>query len=109
MTQPEHQSVQPNVLEYRARGAHAPGRRVTPADCIGASMGLGVVSWLTALLLLAGGWWPAVPLGLAAAGLALGAWAGVQALGRDASETVMFAVFLNFSVLGLWLLALALL
>ncbi len=74
-------------------------------------MVLGVVSWATLVLLCAGatGILSWLPILLAAAGLGTGVLAATHPLPRDATPDILGAIFMSFSVLAIWLLALVLL
>ena len=106
---PRRDSEQP-VLEYRPRAVN-PAPKVGPSQWLLASLVLGGLSWTTAVLTCAGAasrfaW---VPVSLAAAGLASGVIAAVHHLPRDTTASLFAAMFMSFSVLAIWLLALTLL
>ncbi|HEV2295908.1 MAG TPA: hypothetical protein VGR35_18825 [Tepidisphaeraceae bacterium] len=97
------------VLEYRSRGTSRQPL-VGPVQWLKASLVLGVASWATFGPICAGATstWVWLPVSLAAAGLLSGVVAAVGALPRDYTGGALLAIFMGFTVLAIWLLALAL-
>jgi hypothetical protein len=102
-------SPEPRVLEYRPRAVN-PAPPVGPSEWLKASVALGGLSWLTIVLLCAGAASPLawIPVGLAIAGMVTGFVAAIQPLPRESSAGALFALFMGFLVLAIWLLALVL-
>jgi hypothetical protein len=111
MTPPTNHPNQPEsyVLEYRHRGVSA-APPVGPREWVKVSIALGTLSWVTLGFLCAGATSRAafLPLSLAAGGLATGVFGATGALPRDATAGALCAIFMSFTVLAIWLLALVL-
>jgi hypothetical protein len=100
----------PIVLDYRARGSER-RRWIGPLEVLKAALAFAVMSWATFGFVYAGAtaklaW---VPVSLAAAGLTTGVLAATKQLAPDNTGGARLAIFMSFTVLALWLLALALL
>jgi hypothetical protein len=106
------QRPEPHPLAYRGPNVNAvPPPAVGPREWLKVSVALGVLSWGSVALVCAGGTsrLALLPVALAAGGLTTGIMAATNALPRDATPTVFGAIFLSFSILAIWLIALVLL
>ena len=91
------------VLDYRSPAATTPVPRFEPRTLLRVSLILGALSWMALCGVGAVGVWLA--LALAALGLVIGVIAATRPLPRDATASVMLTMFMNFSVLAIWLIA----
>jgi hypothetical protein len=107
MTQPPDQP-EPNLLEYRSRAMNGPPR-VGLRQWVQASVVLGGLSWMSGILLCGGATsrLAMLPVGFAAGGLVCGVVSIVQPLPRESLGDALIGLFMSFTVLAIWLLALA--
>jgi hypothetical protein len=109
MTTTPPQRREPHPLDYRGREANSAPR--VPREWLKVSVALGVLSWASVALVCALGTsrLALLAVALAAGGLTTGIIAATNALPRDETPTVFGAIFLSFSILAIWLIALILL
>ena len=107
MTQPPDQP-EPNLLEYRSRATN-PAPRVGPRQWVQASVILGGMAWLSGVLLCGGATsrLAMLPVGFAAGGLVCGIVSILRPLERESLGDGFIGLFMSFTVLAIWLLALA--